>query len=277
MQTINRLAVPAAFAALLSTAIAATTAHAGDPVPHRAIYELKLGAEKGMSRFTGVTGAVTRSVEKTCDGWIVAEHLIMRIATRVGGVIDREVRFTSWESNDATSYRFAVHTTSKAGNEDTRFQGTLKVPREGAAGVVTYTQPQGRTVKVPEGTHLPISHVRKLTAEAAKGTKQVRFYVFDGSEEKGPDIMSSFILDLDPEKPLAGASSGKDLGPLAQGPGWRINAAFFEIGATDAAPTFQIDMELLANGVPRNMVLDLADFTIIQSLKEVEALPPPKC
>lgn len=243
---------------------------------HRAIYELSLGKVEGVSRYSAVDGLVTRSVERTCDGWIVAEHMVLRVLTRVGGEIDREIRFTSWESHDGTDFRFASRVISKVGNEDKRVKGRLQVAKEGAAGKAIFAVPEGRVVDVPDETYLPVGHIRKLLAAATGGKRQVQFHLFDGSEEDGPELMSSFIVG-----PLEKSSGGKndyiDKGNLASGPGWRVNAAFYDSTKTKATPTFQIEMELMANGLPRHMVLDLDDFSIVQALREVKTLPKPDC
>ncbi len=255
-------------------------ASAVEIAPHRAIYGLSFGNVSGAIRFTGVEGLLTRSIERTCDGWIVAEHLVMRLLTRVGGAIDREVRFTGWESADGTDYRFAARTISKVVNEDKRVKGRLQVTREGAAGTARYDLPEGKRVKVPEGTYLPIGHLRKLLGAAADGMRQVSFHLFDGSEEKGPNLVSSFItgrLPAGPAEAQIPSSPKVDQGGLTTRPGWRVSAAFFEGGARQETPTFQIDMELLDNGVLRRMVLDLGPFSVIQSLREIQPLDPPAC
>ena len=94
--------------------VVSTPVAAGNLVSHKAVYHLLPGPISGQVPYDGVEGLVTRSVERTCDGWIVAEHMVMHILTRVGGVIDREIRFTSWESTDGTRYRFAATIKSKA-------------------------------------------------------------------------------------------------------------------------------------------------------------------
>ena len=71
-------------------------------------------------------------------------------------------------------------------------------------------------------------------------------------------------------------SSKKKSGGLASAPGWRIQAAFFEDEKKEV-PAFEIDMELLENGLPRQMVLDLGEFSVVQALREVKPVPPPSC
>ena len=245
--------------------------------PHKAVYKLLPGPQGGQTPYDGVDGVVTRSVERTCDGCIVAEHMIMRVMTRIGGVIDREIRFTSWESDDGTSYRFAATIESKAGDENTKLNGRLTVPSDGAAGTAVYQAPQGKTVEVPAGTYLPVSHLRKFLAEARAGKKQVQFHVFDGTEENGPELMSAIVTGR------FNAGEGKGMrtswGPLGTGPGWQVSAAFFETTGEQpkSTPGYQMAMELLDNGVPRRMEMDIGGFVIVQALEEVQPIPAPSC
>jgi hypothetical protein len=274
--TMNRNA--AGLLAAVLTASAALPAEADDRLaPHRAVYNLLPGPISGQTPYDGVEGLVTRSVERTCDGWIVAEHTVMRVLTRVGGVIDREIRFTSWESLDGTRYRFAATIKSKAGSEDKTLKGELVVAQEGAGGTAAYAQPAGKTVQVPDGTYLPVGHVRKLLAAARSGEKQVQFHIFDGTEENGPELMSSVITGR--LSPGEGKGLSTALGPLGLGSGWRVSSAFFDTSnkQAQATPSFQLTMELLDNGVPRRMDLDLGGFVIVQALQEIRPLPAPDC
>ncbi|MEQ9683292.1 MAG: DUF1849 family protein [Rhodospirillales bacterium] len=271
---VSALAVMAAAAAV---AVVPGPAAADGMVSHTAVYHLLPGPVSGQTPYDGVEGLVTRSVERTCDGWIVAEHLAMQILTRVGGVIDREIRFTSWESADGTRYRFAATIKSKAGDEDTKLNGRLEVAREGAGGEAVYGEPEGRKTKIPDGTYLPIGQVRKLLAAARAGEKQAQFHVFYGTEENGPELMSSVFTGR------LKAGEGKGLqtawGPLGMGPGWRVSSAYFATAGKQpqSTPSFQLTMELLDNGVPRRMEMDLGGFVVVQALKEIKPLPEPSC
>jgi hypothetical protein len=272
-----RVAPALAAAGITALVMLSSPVAAGNLVPHKAVYHLLPGPISGQVPYDGVEGLVTRSVERTCDGWIVAEHMVMHILTRVGGVIDREIRFTSWESTDGTRYRFAATIKSKAADEDTRLKGRLEVAREGAGGEAVYAEPDGKRVKIPDDTYLPVGQIRRLLAAARAGEKQVRFHVFDGTEDIGPQLMSSVITGR------FKAGEGKGLqtawGPLGTGPGWRVSSAYFETTGTQpqSTPSFQFTMELLDNGVPRRMEMDLGGFVVIQALKEIHPLPEPSC
>ena len=168
-------------------------AEAADLASYKAVYDLVPGPFSGQSPYDGVDGLVTRSVERTCDGWIVAEHMMMRVLTRVGGVIDRDIRFTSWESEDGTRYRFAATIKSEAAGEDETLKGNLEVPEAGAGGIALFSQPEGRKVTLPDNTYLPVGQIKRLLTAAGRECSQYKERMRssfsrgadDGSEEEG--------------------------------------------------------------------------------------------
>ena len=252
-------------------------AEAADLASYKAVYDLVPGPFSGQSPYDGVDGLVTRSVERTCDGWIVAEHMMMRVLTRVGGVIDRDIRFTSWESEDGTRYRFAATIKSEAAGEDETLKGSLEVPQAGAGGVAVFSRPEGRKVTLPDNTYLPVGQIKRLLTAAEAGEKQVQMHVFDGTEDDGPELMSSvFTGRIDAGK---GKGARGEWGPLGMQAGWRVSAAFFDTKTkgTQGTPSFAMTMELLDNGLPRRLEMDLGGFVVVQALREARPLPSPDC
>ena len=52
--------------------------------------------------------------------------------------------------------------------------------------------------------------------------------------------------------------------------GWRVSAAFFDTKTkgTQGTPSFAMTMELLDNGLPRRLEMDLGGFVVVQALRE---------
>ena len=271
---------PVSVLAALSAVVSVTfgdRADAAELASYKAAYDLVPGPSSGQSPYDGVEGLVTRTVERTCDGWIVAEHMAMRVLTRIGGVIDRDIRFTSWESEDGTRYRFAATIKSEAGDEDETLKGSLEVPHAGAGGVAVFSRPEGRRVTLPDNTYLPVGQIKRLLAAAEAGEKQVQMHVFDGTEDDGPELMSSVLTG----RIAAGEGKGArtEWGPLGMQAGWQVSAAFFDTKTKGAqgTPSFAMTMDLLDNGLPRRLEMDLGGFVVVQALREVRPLPPPDC
>ena len=55
--------------------------------------------------------------------------------------------------------------------------------------------------------------------------------------------------------------------PLLDRPGWRIQLAFFSADPEALTPDYEIGMDLLDNGISRNLSIDYGDYTIRGTLK----------
>jgi hypothetical protein len=53
--------------------------------------------------------------------------------------------------------------------------------------------------------------------------------------------------------------------------------AFFKLNTDTGAPDYEMNLNLLSNGVARRMQIDYGDFSVTGNLVEIEALPSPGC
>ena len=260
------LATATLFAGTTVSSVAADTS--SDLVPFRAIYNLHVPPPPSGSPFSGGSGTLNRSLEKTCEGWINAETMALSLNTRVGGQLSQDVRFASWEALDSTAYRFASRIKFNTGEEQKKGKATLKAL--GEAGEVTYQVPEEGPKLLPAGTRFPLDQVRYLLETAQAGGKVIDMLTFDGTEDEGAEPTSGLVL-----KRLEASPS--ELGEVASGPGWRYTLAFYPPGDQQTTPTFQLTLDLLDNGIPKAITLEFETFTLIQTLTEVEALERPAC
>lgn len=245
-------------------------ARAAELVPHRAIYSLSLGETSAPGRFIGVGGAVKTTLEKTCDAWITAERINMRVTTREGDQVSQDLMYTGWESLDGRRYRFAAY--SNTNGEKKRFKGTARSDPK-AAGEAVYSQPKKTTMKLPPGTRFYLGLTSWLIDQAKAGKSRAETVIFDGTDEEGPQRAIVFIVPLN--KPAAGA--GNKLGPLLDRPGWTMRIAFYPLGGRAAEPDYEVQAVVLDNGVTPKLDLVFATFTAVQTLEKIEALEQPKC
>ena len=102
--------------------------------------------------------------------------------------------------------------------------------------------------------------------------------VFDGSDENGLDDVSAFIHSpQDAHVEAAGLSPEMKSNPLLAKPAWPIRLAFFKPSSETGMPDYEMDMDLLPNGVVKKMTIDYGDFTVLGTLSEIEALPNSGC
>lgn len=256
-------------AAGLAIGLSAASALA-DLVPHRAIYSLSMGKGDPSGRFSNVGGAVSTTVEKTCDAWITVEQIDMRVETTIGGELDQKLSFSGWESLDGRDYRFVAR--SRTNLEQKQFKGSARSDPE-RPGKAAYTEPKKIDIELPPGTHFYLGLTKWLIERAKAGDKRAETIVFDGTDETGPQRAVAFIIPLDKER----AADEAGLGPLVERPGWTMRIAFFPIAGIAAAPDYEVEAVVLDNGVTPRLKMVFAGFTAIQKMEKIEALEPPRC
>jgi hypothetical protein len=253
----------------LAIGLSAAAAFA-DLVPHRAIYSLSMGKTDSSGRFIGVGGAVSTTVEKTCDAWITVEQVDMRVETQVGGELRQNLNFTGWESLDGRNYRFVARSRTNA--EQKHFKGSAQSDPD-RPGKAAYTEPKKFDIELPPDTHFYFGLTKWLIERAKTGASRAETIVFDGTDETGPQRAVAFIIPLNSD----GTKGSADLGPLVERPGWTMRIAFFPIGGTGAAPDYEVEAIVLDNGVTPKMEMVFAGLTAIQKLEKIEALELPRC
>ena len=78
-------------------------------------------------------------------------------------------------------------------------------------------------------------------------------------------------------KKLTADSVSTKLSPLLEQPGWRVRLAFFPVDAKAEEPDYELGMDLLDNGVSRDMVIDYGDYSIRAKLDDIEPKAKPSC
>ncbi len=65
--------------------------------------------------------------------------------------------------------------------------------------------------------------------------------------------------------------------PLLSPPSWPVRMAFFKIDTETGEPDYEMNLNLLANGVARTMQIDYGDFSVTGTLSDIEPIPAPGC
>lgn len=259
-----------AFLGLSLGLLAANTAQAVDMMSHRALYSVKLGETKGTGgRFTGAEGAMSLQIEKTCDGWIMGQKMQMRLDTVVDGEFQQDLSFTGWESLDFDQYRFVSRNQFNAQVDKSNGRADRKKAE------ASFSQPEEKSLTLPENTLFPIGHTLWLIEQAEAGNRFVNATVFDGSDGGPPQKVTAFIAKaVNPADHRAGQ---KDLGDPVAATGWPIRLAFYPLDGRSAEPEYEVELFQLANGAATRMLLDYEEFSIMLTLEEIETIPLPDC
>ena len=260
------------FAAFLFCALCAPAAAGADMRPHRALYDLSLGAAREGSELAALSGRMALEWADACDGWTVSQNIRMAIVDRGGSAFRNDISFTSFEAKDGGELRFAMRWAG-AGGPEREYVGRAEAGPAG--GRVAFAVPDGESLDLPPGTLFPTAHLF-LVAEAAKrGERALSRTVFGGT---GPDSLNEVTAFIGAEIPPGeGDGNGAAFPDLAGLRSWPVSMAYFPLRSPEPEPDFEVAYRLFANGVATDLFLDYGGFAMRAALAEVEFPPPPVC
>ncbi|MEZ5647603.1 MAG: DUF1849 family protein [Alphaproteobacteria bacterium] len=259
---------------LMMIAPAAWSASQGtaDMVPHRVIYSLANQQVRPDSPFVAAEGDFTMEIAESCEGWTLSQRIRLVFNDKMGGRIETDYRFASFESRDGLSYDFSVKNThDDMVIED--FSGNAKLTALGKGGIVHFRRPENKEMKLPEGTLFPIQYNLALVRSITAGDKIMPGITFDGGSDTAPYQVNA-VIGLPTENNIG---QGKGDPNLLKGKVWPVRIAYFNMDETKAEPNFELDVHMLKNGISPSMVLDYGYIRVGGTLEKIEALPRPNC
>lgn len=252
------------------------TAHAVDLASHKAIYDIRMKSTKTGSQVMDVRGKMLFTFKKSCDGWISNHKFSLDYEYTGTPPVQVESNFTSFEDFNGKLMNFSSNRLTN-GEQDQQLRGLAKIADGKTAGVKStaqYSIPSDLSFGLTNATLFPAGHTIKLIEAAQKGQKIFSANVFDGSDDKGPVEINAVIG----RKALPQADSGLDK-TLTGGNGWSMRLAVFPQGEDESQPLsdYEMTMNLLENGVIKDMTVDYHNFSVTQKLVAVEPLTEDKC
>jgi envelope integrity protein B len=244
---------------------------AAEIAPHRALYTMTLDSTRGDSGVVGATGAMDYEWGETCNGWTIEQRYRLKIRYAESEDVDVTSTFVTWESKDGLRYRFNQRQT-RNGHLDQEIRGEARLDAPGRGGVAIFTKPQAQTLKLAPGVLFPSAHTILLIDKAKAGATFLTRQVFDGATDENAVQVSAVIATKVTVDPVSAK-----LSPLLERPGWHVRLAFFPVDAKAEEPDYELGMDLLDNGVSRDMVIDYGDYSIRAKLDDIEALGKPSC
>jgi hypothetical protein len=266
--------LPAVWLVVVSALLAGVLprpAAAAQIAPHRALYKMTLGSTASDSGVVGATGAMDYEWGETCDGWTIEQRYRLRMHYADSGDVEVTSTFVTWEAKDGLRYRFNQRQT-RNGAIDQEIRGEARLDGPGRGGLAVFAKPRRQTLRLAPGVMFPSAHTILLINEAKAGATFVTRQVFDGATDENAVQVSAVIG----AKLTASPVSAKPVA-LLERPGWRVRLAFFPADANAEQPDYELGMDLLDNGVSRNMVIDYGDYSIRVTLDDIEPLAKPSC
>lgn len=241
---------------------------------HRAHYTLQLESVRNTSPVRAVNGEMTTDWVDACQGWMVNQTLTLFMTYNEAPEAKTESYFSTWEAKDNSHYRFNYRHLIN-GNSSENIRGTATIEQKDGAGKVHYVLPEDKTMDLPTGTLFPTTHTLFLMHEALNKTPLfLNRPVFDGSDDKGVSQVSAVINAPQPvteELTKNTFSSVKDL------KAWPMRLAFFSNEENASEPDYEMDTNMLPNGVSEYMMIDYGDFKVKGTLDKLEPLTAPSC
>lgn len=271
----------------LSSAVAAPTVVA--PVspsaqtsfaPHQAIYQISMRSVKNGSAIIGLQGKMQYKLSQSCDGWITDHRFSMMYEYNNEPAARIDTKFSSFESFDGGTLTFSS-TRTKDGEVFDQLRGNARLNAEKEtqnSNQAVYNLPGNLHYDLSKGTFFPIAHTFHLLSEAQKGKKIISATVFDGSDDKGPvEINAVVTRTLTADSQKAAITGGGLSSPLLAVPGWTMRLAVFPTTGKQSTADYELTMDVLQNGIVREMNVDYHDFSITQKLVAIEAAKPDTC
>ncbi len=271
----GRRALPVILAtALAAPILAVEPARAIEITPHRALYNLSLGAAKSASGVADARGTMLLEWADSCDGWTIEQRYKLTVLYTENGESELAVSFTTWESKDGLRYRFFVRKL-RDGDVTDELRGRASLKAAGDAGAASFTQPEQQEIPLPAGTIFPTEHTIAIIKAAEEGKRFLSRSVFDGGEFEGPSEITAAIGGQLPAAAPEAVPEAK-AEPFKR-PSWPVRLAYYKLGSSGSEPDYEVGMRLHSNGVADALALDYGDFSVRARLTEIEALPRPGC
>ncbi len=255
---------------VVATIAGVGSARAQALTPHRASYVLSMLKTDGRSGIVDVRGALIYEIAEACNGWTVSHRMRIKLTHRSGREIAMETDFSSWETKDGRQFRFESSSLHD-GKSIENISGRAELDGPGKGGTATFSAPKKRRIALPPGTLFPVAHTAVVLKRALAGERLTWKLVFDGTSDDGLYGVNAFVgAPAEPESdspvPLFGEQRS-----------WPLKLAYFKHGKDNPEPQFELAMRLNEVGISDDMVIDYGRFSLKAKLKQVEALPVPKC
>lgn len=235
--------------------------------PHRAYYTVTLeGKPDPRSSVTDVQGVMLLEFQNVPGGATIQQRSKTRLYYNDGSVEYVEWAYLTYESADGSLFKF--ETCRKIDEEiQAHLRGVVK--RKGTALEVTYKDPKGKTLILPNETIFPTQHVKALLTAAQKGERIFPSLVFDGSSEEGASEINTFLGE---KKVVAGNPGCETTHQFATQPFLPVKFAVYGCKKTDYEPLYITTQDLLPNGIIKQYVIDYGNLKIRGVLDRIELL-----
>ncbi|QFT32648.1 hypothetical protein FIV00_19310 [Labrenzia sp. THAF82] len=285
MQTVVKFSFCAAAFLLLSGVISATPVAAAGAapvgtklVPHRAVYDMKLGDTEEQSGIAGLSGRMVYDFSgNACEGYSVNFRFVTEFQDTSGGSQITDLQTTSFEEPEAESYQFL----SKTYVDQKLVEETRGTAHSGAeAKKVELKEPSEKSLEISNEVLFPTEHLLSIMKSAKDGIRFVAADIYDGAETGEKVYATTSVIGTKAVNSVKSNSSSADA-PLSGMNYWPVTVAYFDPSTDDASgellPVYQLSFWLYENGISGHLKLDYGDFTIQGTMTSLELYDETDC
>ena len=206
-------------------------------------------------------GQIRQRLGRECREWVYSQNAEFTMPDNQLVAWETATR----ESMDATEYHFDMTTRNDGSVE--RLQGTAVM--NAYSGRAIFGDPDRTVLRMEPETLFPTQFTSELIEHAEAGNRYFSVPVFSGID--GRRVLRVTAVIGDPfEAPQAGTTAS-----LLAHPGWPITLAYFD--DVDAGLEYQIDVDLLDNGVARSLDIRSDEMLLSVRLTDIETVAPEAC
>jgi len=285
MQIVPKPVLLSTFAATIGIAMSSGALAAGPGasaaqklVPHRAVYDMKLGDTEEQAGIAGLKGRMVYEFSgNACDGYSVNFRFVTEFQDTNGGSQITDLQTTSFEEPHAESYQFLSKTfVDQKLVEETR--GTARAG--GGAKTVELKEPSEKSLEIGKDVLFPTEHLLSILKAADKNVHFVAADIYDGAET-GEKVYATTTVIGSKGVSAAGAGEDKPAATLSGMTYWPVTVAYFDPSAENASgellPVYQLSFRLFQNGISSHLKLDYGDFIIHGKMASLELYEEGSC
>ncbi|KZM50288.1 cell envelope integrity EipB family protein [Labrenzia sp. OB1] len=272
--------------ALAASSVAASGAFAGNMgsaaayklVPHRAVYDMKLGDMEEQSGIAGLNGRMVYDFSgSACEGYSVNFRFVTEFQDANGGSQITDLQTTSFEEPKAASYQFL----SKTFVDQELVEATRGTARAGAgAKTVELKEPSEKSLEIGREVLFPTEHLLTVLKSADEGVHFLAANIYDGAETGEKVYATTTVIGARTLSPVKAGAQGPEA-PLSGLHYWPVTVAYFDPAEENASgellPVYQLSFWLYENGISGKLKLDYGDFTIQGQMAALELYDEVEC
>jgi len=252
-------------------------ARADAPLPlaaHRAVYDLSLLKGSGAKAPAQARGRIAFDFSgSSCEGYVQNFRQLTELQPAEGSAKISDMRSATFESADATEYRFKIETRVDNAATDAIDGKAQKVKDSRIA--VDLAKPKRAHLEIDGPTLFPTEHLRRVIGAAKHGETLIEARVYDGTGDGDKAFDTLTLIGKAAEAPASEkAAQVEALKGMIR---WPVAVSYFEPGKRDGQPIYVLSFELYENGVSRALRLDYGDFVLKGEMTELTVSPSPHC